>query len=93
VTDGVWAVGDLTGQGAFTHVAMYQSPIVVADILGVDHHPASYRALPRATFTDPEIGSVGLSEAAAREQGVRVDVGMTQSLCSGPAWLRCRSRG
>ncbi|WP_407342769.1 hypothetical protein [Pengzhenrongella phosphoraccumulans] len=34
VADGVWAVGDLTGQGAFTHVAMYQADIVIRDILG-----------------------------------------------------------
>jgi pyruvate/2-oxoglutarate dehydrogenase complex dihydrolipoamide dehydrogenase (E3) component len=64
VADGVWAVGDITGKGAFTHVAMYQSPIA-ADILGEDHVPADYRALPRVTFTDPEIGAVGLTEAQA----------------------------
>jgi pyruvate/2-oxoglutarate dehydrogenase complex dihydrolipoamide dehydrogenase (E3) component len=87
VADGVWAVGDLTGQGAFTHVAMYQSPIAVADILGVDHAPADYRALPRATFTDPEIGSVGLSEAAAREQGLEVAVGTTQTAHTARGWL------
>lgn len=42
VSEGVWAVGDITGKGAFTHVAMYQSPIAVADILGQDHAPADY---------------------------------------------------
>jgi pyruvate/2-oxoglutarate dehydrogenase complex dihydrolipoamide dehydrogenase (E3) component len=75
VTDGVWAVGDVTGQGAFTHVAMYQAGIVVADLLGVEHWPASGHALSRVTFTDPEIGSVGLTEHAAREAGIRVGVG------------------
>src|ERR671919_294956 len=57
VTDGVWAVGDVTGKGAFTHVAMYQSAIAAADILGRPHTPADYQALPRVTFTDPEIGA------------------------------------
>ncbi len=71
VTDGVWAVGDVTGRGAFTHVAMYQSKIAVADILGQPHTPADYSALPRVTFTDPEVGSVGLSAAAARQQRAR----------------------
>ena len=75
VTEGVWAVGDVTGVGAFTHVSMYQAGIAVADILGQDHAPADYRALPRVTFTDPEIGSVGLSEAAARHEGIDVRVG------------------
>ncbi len=69
VTDGVWAVGDVTGVGAFTHVSMYQAGIAIADILGQDPVPADYRALPRVTFTDPEIGSVGLSEAAVARQG------------------------
>ena len=68
VADGVWAVGDITGHGAFTHVSMYQAAIVVADILGRPHAAADYRALPRVTFTDPEVGSVGLTEADARRQ-------------------------
>lgn len=53
VTDGVWAVGDVTGKGAFTHVAIYQARIAAADILGRRHEPADYRAVPRVTFTDP----------------------------------------
>ena len=57
-----WAIGDVTGKGAFTHVSMYQADIVVNDVLGREVVPADYRALPRVTFTDPEIGSVGLSE-------------------------------
>ena len=61
----VWAVGDVTGVGAYTHVAYYQATIAVADILGQWHPPADYRALPRVTFTDPEVGSVGLTEAEA----------------------------
>jgi pyruvate/2-oxoglutarate dehydrogenase complex dihydrolipoamide dehydrogenase (E3) component len=68
VTDGVWAVGDITGKGAFTHVSMYQAGIVVRDVLGQEGPAADYRAVPRVTFTDPEVGSVGLSEAQAREQ-------------------------
>ncbi len=69
--EGVWAIGDVTGVGAFTHISMYQAAIAVADILGRPGPGADYRALPRVTFTDPEIGSVGLSEAARRAAGHR----------------------
>lgn len=70
--DGVWAIGDITGMGAFTHVSMYQAAIAVRDVLGEEGPPAVYRAVPRVTFTDPEIGSVGLTEAQAREQNLPV---------------------
>jgi pyruvate/2-oxoglutarate dehydrogenase complex dihydrolipoamide dehydrogenase (E3) component len=128
VTDGVWAVGDLTGEGAFTHIAMYQAAIVVADVL--DHMRrakggpdasgtasvvggaagvvsavggsmsaggstavpgsvprADYRALPRVTFTDPEIGAVGLTERQARERGINVQVGWTDLTSSSRGWI------
>lgn len=87
VADGVWAVGDVTGKGAFTHVAMYQSPIAVADILGRDHPPADYRALPRVTFTDPEIGAVGLTEAQARDAGIAVRTGTAQVASTARGWI------
>lgn len=87
VTDGVWAVGDVTGKGAFTHTAMYQARIAVADILGEPHSPADYTALPRVTFTDPEVGSVGLSEEAAREAGIDVGTGLTAVPSTARGWL------
>ena len=73
--DGLWAVGDVTGVGAFTHLAVHQGRIAAADILGRDVAPADYTALPRVTFTDPEIGSVGLTEAGARDAGLMVRAG------------------
>jgi pyruvate/2-oxoglutarate dehydrogenase complex dihydrolipoamide dehydrogenase (E3) component len=72
VADGVWAIGDITGKGAFTHISMYQAEVAIRDLLGRDGPWADYRAVSRVTFTVPEIGSVGLSESAAREQGVDV---------------------
>jgi pyruvate/2-oxoglutarate dehydrogenase complex dihydrolipoamide dehydrogenase (E3) component len=87
VAAGVWAVGDITGKGAFTHVAMYQSPIAVADILGQDHPPADYRAVPRVTFTDPEVGAVGLTEAQARAEGIDVRVGATRVPQTARGWI------
>ena len=87
VTDGVWAVGDITGQGAFTHVAMYQAGIVIRDLLGEDGPPADYRALPRVTFTDPEVGSVGLTEKQARERLTTVRVGSTSVPNTARGWI------
>jgi len=84
---GVWAIGDIVGKGAFTHMSMYHAGIVIADILGTEHHPAEYHAVPRVTFTDPEIGSVGLTEAQAREQGLDVRIGMTPLPSSTRGWI------
>jgi pyruvate/2-oxoglutarate dehydrogenase complex dihydrolipoamide dehydrogenase (E3) component len=84
---GVWALGDIVGHGAFTHMSMYHAGIVVADILGTDHHAAEYHAVPRVTFTDPEIGSVGLTEAQAKEQGIAVRTGSAQVPASARGWI------
>jgi pyruvate/2-oxoglutarate dehydrogenase complex dihydrolipoamide dehydrogenase (E3) component len=80
--DGVWAVGDVTGVAGFTHVAVYQARTAAADILGLDHPPADYIAVPRVTFTDPEIASVGLSERQARERGVELRIGVANTVDS-----------
>jgi pyruvate/2-oxoglutarate dehydrogenase complex dihydrolipoamide dehydrogenase (E3) component len=85
--DGVWVIGDVTGHGAFTHMSFYQADIVVRDILGQGGEPADYRAVPRVTFTDPEIGSVGLTEAEARAAGLRVRTGLTQVPYSARGWI------
>lgn len=77
--DGLWAIGDITGRGAFTHVSVYQARIAAADILGEDGaETADYRAVPRVTFTDPEVGSVGMSEAAALAKGLTVRTGVSR---------------
>jgi pyruvate/2-oxoglutarate dehydrogenase complex dihydrolipoamide dehydrogenase (E3) component len=70
--DGIWAMGDVTGKAMLTHVALYQAAIIAADILGKNHPPAEYHSIPRVTFTDPEVGAVGFTEAAAREAGFEV---------------------
>jgi pyruvate/2-oxoglutarate dehydrogenase complex dihydrolipoamide dehydrogenase (E3) component len=85
--DGVWALGDVTGKGAFTHMSMYQADIVVRDILGSGGEPADYRAVPRVTFTDPEVGGVGLTEAQARAAGLHVRTGITQVPYSARGWI------
>ncbi|MEX2375085.1 MAG: FAD-dependent oxidoreductase, partial [Dehalococcoidia bacterium] len=87
VSDGVWAVGDITGNGPFTHVAIYQAEIAVDSILGKGTRRADYHALPYVTFTDPEVGVVGLTEAEAREQGIRVRIGQQQVPRTARGWM------
>ena len=77
----------MTGVGMFTHMAMYQAGIAIADILGQDGPPADYRGLARVTFTDPEVGSVGLTERAAREQGLTVRTGTSQVASGARGWI------
>ena len=85
VADGVWAIGDIVGKGAFTHLSMYQAAVVVNDLLGRDGPWADYRAVSRVTFTAPEVASVGLTEKAAREQGL--DVLVATGDLGGRGWM------
>ncbi|KQH80827.1 pyridine nucleotide-disulfide oxidoreductase [Mycobacterium gordonae] len=71
VTDGLWALGDVTGIALFTHVAMYQARIVADTILG-HPRPASYLGVPRVVFAQPEIAAVGLTAQQARDQDIDI---------------------
>jgi pyruvate/2-oxoglutarate dehydrogenase complex dihydrolipoamide dehydrogenase (E3) component len=70
---GVFGAGDVTGLGGFTHLAYYHGQVIARRLRGIDV-TADHTAVPRVTFTDPEIASVGLSEAAARARGIEVAV-------------------
>jgi pyruvate/2-oxoglutarate dehydrogenase complex dihydrolipoamide dehydrogenase (E3) component len=85
--DRLWAIGDVTGKGAFTHMSMYQGRIAAADILGRDGETADYRAVPRVTFTDPEVGAVGLTESTARRDGLRVRTGLVRLPSTARGWI------
>ena len=58
VTEGLWAIGDVTGIWPLTHVGKYQGRIVAANILG-ESRTASYEAVPRVVYTDPQAAAVG----------------------------------
>jgi pyruvate/2-oxoglutarate dehydrogenase complex dihydrolipoamide dehydrogenase (E3) component len=73
---GVFGAGDVTGLGGFTHLAYYHGEIVARRLRGMDAR-ADHSAVPRVTYTDPEIASVGLSEDAARARGIDVVVAST----------------
>jgi pyruvate/2-oxoglutarate dehydrogenase complex dihydrolipoamide dehydrogenase (E3) component len=71
VTDGVWALGDVTGVSMFTHVAKYQGRVIAHNILGRER-VADYRAIPRVVFCDPEVATVGLTVEEARARNIDV---------------------
>lgn len=70
----VFAIGDVAGGPQFTHAAGYQAGIVIRNALFRLPARASTRAMPHATFTDPELAAVGLSEAQAQAQGIRHEI-------------------
>ena len=73
--DGEWlyAVGDCNGKVLLTHVGKYQARIAADVILGKDaRDEVSRDAVPRVTFTDPQVGAVGLTEKEARRRGISV---------------------
>jgi pyruvate/2-oxoglutarate dehydrogenase complex dihydrolipoamide dehydrogenase (E3) component len=73
----VWAAGDATGELLFTHVGTYEAELVVADLTG-SPRARDYRVVPRVTFCDPEVASVGLTEAQARAEGLDVRTGVAR---------------
>ncbi len=72
---GVYAIGDLVQGPALAHKASDEGIIAAEDIAGRPTHPIAYVDIPRATFCTPNVGSFGLTEAQAREQGYDVVVG------------------
>jgi pyruvate/2-oxoglutarate dehydrogenase complex dihydrolipoamide dehydrogenase (E3) component len=73
--DGVWALGDCNGKGAFTHTSWNDYEIVAANLLDNDPRRVSDRIETYALFIDPPLGRCGLTETAARAAGHKVRVG------------------
>jgi dihydrolipoamide dehydrogenase len=72
---GLYAIGDLVHGPALAHKASDEGIIAAEDIAGLSTHPLSYPDIPRATFCMPNVGSFGLTEVQARDQGYDVVVG------------------
>ena len=87
VGERLWAIGDVTTSGGFTHMAIYHADIVVQDILGVPGSGADYRAKPRVTFTDPEVGAAGFTEEQARKKGINVRTGIQKASVTSRGWI------
>jgi dihydrolipoamide dehydrogenase len=75
---GIYAIGDLVRGPALAHKASDEGVIAIEDAAGLPTHPIEYIDVPRATFCTPNVGSFGLTEAQAREEGHEVVVGKVQ---------------
>jgi dihydrolipoamide dehydrogenase len=75
---GIYAIGDLVHGPALAHKASDEGVIAVEDAAGLPTHPIEYIDVPRATFCTPNVGSFGLTEAQARDEGYDVAVGKVQ---------------
>jgi len=89
---GVFGAGDVTGLGGFTHLAHYHGQVVARRLRGIDAR-ADHTAIPRVTFTDPEIASVGLSETVARAKGIAVVVASADPAESARGYIHDFHRG
>jgi len=89
---GVFGAGDVTGLGGFTHLAYYHGQVVARRLRGMDAR-ADHAAVPRVTFTDPEIASVGLSETAARAKGIDAVVASTDPAETARGYIHDFHRG
>ncbi len=82
---GIYAVGDVTGHSLLAHTAFAQGTIAAETIAGRPTGQLSYEKIPRATYCQPQVASVGLTEAQAREAGYDVKVGRFPFMASGKA--------
>ncbi len=82
---GIYAIGDIVHGPALAHVASAEGITCVEKIAGKDVEPLDYNNLPACTYTNPEIASVGLTEAAAKEAGHEIKIGKFPFTASGKA--------
>ena len=83
---GVFAIGDLTGPPWLAHKASHEGVICVEKLAGVaGAHPLDTRRIPGCTYCQPQIASIGLTEAAAQEAGRKVKVGRFPFMANGKA--------
>jgi len=72
---GVWAMGDVKGGPAFTHISYNDYQIVYANLIEGKNFSIDHRIVPYAVYTDPELGRVGLTEKEARAKGYKLKIG------------------
>ena len=83
--EGIYAIGDVTGPPLLAHVASAQGVLAVETIAGHETIPLAYEDMPRATYCHPQVASLGLTEAQAKERGFKVKVGKFPFSASGKA--------
>ncbi len=90
---GIYAVGDCTGPPLLAHVAMAEAVVCVEAIAGRARRAVPYDAIPGCTYCDPEVASIGKTEAEARGAGLDVSVGRFPFTASGKALAAGHSDG
>jgi pyruvate/2-oxoglutarate dehydrogenase complex dihydrolipoamide dehydrogenase (E3) component len=70
----IWACGDVASPFQFTHMAAYQAGVVIANMVFRFPKKVNYDFVPWATFTDPEVANVGLTEGLARQKGMKYEI-------------------
>ena len=89
----VWAIGDVIPTPWLAHLASKEGILVVEQIAGQKPHPINLRHVPNCTYCDPEVASVGLTEAAARKEGYDVRIGKFPFSASGKARILGEEEG
>ncbi|HZF13678.1 MAG TPA: dihydrolipoyl dehydrogenase [Thermoanaerobaculia bacterium] len=89
----IYAIGDVVNTPWLAHVASAEGILAVEHMAGQAAKPLNYDLIPSCTYCDPEVGSVGLSEAKARERGYDVQVGKFPFGASGKAAILGKSTG
>jgi dihydrolipoamide dehydrogenase len=82
---GIYAIGDLTPGPALAHMASHEALVCVEQIAGHHPEPIDYNNIPACTYCQPEVASVGLTEAQAKAQGYEIKVGKFPFSASGKA--------
>ena len=72
---GIWATGDVKGGPAFTHISYNDYQIVYANVVEGQNRSIDHRIVPYSLFTDPQLGSAGLTEKEARAKGYKLKIG------------------
>jgi dihydrolipoamide dehydrogenase len=89
----IYAGGDVSGPLLYTHFAHYQGSLAGRNMFSDEPRQADYRVVPRVTFTDPEIASVGLTEEQARQEGRKVISGKSEIGALGKALVESEDQG
>jgi dihydrolipoamide dehydrogenase len=82
---GVYAIGDVAGPPMLAHKAEHEGVICVEKIKGLDAHPMDKNRIPGCTYCQPQVASVGMTEAKAKSQGREIKVGRFPFLANGKA--------
>ncbi len=90
---GVYAIGDVINTPWLAHIASAEGILAVENMAGMDSKPLNYDRTPSCTYCEPEVGSVGLSEAKAKERGYDVAVGKFSFIGLGKARILGKAAG